>query len=182
MTKGQDILVLLKLVAEAGQKKSYMQLAAELGMSPSEVHAAVARLELAGFLNAEERIPNRNAVWEFLIHGLRYVFPVQRKGGLCRGVPTAQGTAMVRAVFDLKDEPPPVWPYSFGTVRGLGVLPIYSAAPKAALSDPVLYTLLVYCDLLRGGQARERAWAEKQLDKWLNKETNGCQPHFNTLR
>jgi DNA-binding Lrp family transcriptional regulator len=170
MTKGQDILVLLKLVAQSGKKLSYMQLAASLGMSPSEVHAAMGRLEQAGFLNAEERIPNRQAVREFLVHGLRYVFPMERKGGLCRGIPTAQGAPMVESAFDLKGEPTPVWPDATGKVRGLGVLPIYSAAPKASIHDPELYRLLVYCDLLRGGQARERAWAEQQLDKTLNKE------------
>ncbi len=170
MTKGQDILVLLKLIAQPGKKLSYMQLAASLGMSPSEVHAAVGRLELAGFLNSEERIPNRYAVREFLVHGLRYVFPMERKGGLCRGIPTAQGAPMVTLAFDLKGDPPPVWPDATGKVRGFGVLPIYSAAPKASMLDPDLYKLLVYCDLLRGGQARERAWAEQQLDKALNKD------------
>jgi DNA-binding Lrp family transcriptional regulator len=170
MTKGQDILVLLKLVAQSGKKLSYMQLAASLSMSPSEVHAAVERLAQAGFLNAEERIPNRQAVREFLVHGLRYVFPMERKGGLCRGIPTAQGAPMVASAFDLKGEPPPVWPDATGKVRGLGVLPLYSAAPKASMHDPELYKLLVYCDLLRGGQARERAWAEQQLDKALNKD------------
>jgi hypothetical protein len=170
MTKGQDILVLLKLIGPSGRKLSYMQLAASLGMSPSEVHAAVGRLALAGFLNSEERIPNRKAVREFLVHGLRYVFPMERKGGLCRGIPTAQGAPMVESTFDLKGEPPPVWPDATGKVRGLGVLPIYSAAPKASMRDPDLYKLLVYCDLLRGGQAREHAWAEQQLDKALNKD------------
>ena len=170
MTKGQDILVLLKLIAQSGKKASYMQLAASLGMSPSEVHAAVGRLALAGFLNTEERIPNRQAVREFLVHGLRYVFPMERKGGLCRGIPTGQGAPMVKSSFDTKGEPQPVWPDAAGKVRGLGVLPIYSAAPKASMHDPDLYKLLVYCDLLRGGQARERAWAEQQLDKALSKD------------
>lgn len=167
MTKGQDILVLLKLLARSSHKRSYLKLAEELGMSPSEVHAAVGRLALAGLLNKEERIPNRQAVREFLVHGLKYVFPLVRKGGLCRGVPTAQGAPLADEAFELNGDPPPVWPDPTGKVRGLGTLPIYSAAPRASLQDPELYKLLVLCDLLRGGQARERAWAEQQLDEQL---------------
>ena len=79
MLKGQDILVLLKLVANRDKRYTYYALAKSLGMSPSEVHAAIARLAKAGFLHTEERIPNRASVYEFLVHGLRYVFPLERK-------------------------------------------------------------------------------------------------------
>ena len=41
--KAQDVLVLLKLVAASRPTWSYNVLAVELGMSPSEVHAAVKR-------------------------------------------------------------------------------------------------------------------------------------------
>ena len=170
MTKGQDILVLLKLLAGSAKGCSYLKLGEELGMSPSEVHAAVGRLALVGLLNKDDRIPNRQAVREFLVHGLKYVFPLIRKGGLCRGIPTAQGASMVKAAFDSNGEPPPVWPDPTGKVKGIGTLPIYSAAPQASIQDPELYKLLVLCDLLRGGQARERAWAEQQLDKHLAEE------------
>jgi hypothetical protein len=170
MTKGQDILVLLKLLAGSAKGCSYLKLGEELGMSPSEVHAAVGRLALVGLLNKDDRIPNRQAVREFLVHGLKYVFPLIRKGGICRGIPTAQGAPFAQSAFALNDDPPPVWPEATAKVRGLGTLPIYSSAPKASLRDPDLYKLLILCDLLRGGQARERAWAEQQLDKHLAEE------------
>jgi DNA-binding Lrp family transcriptional regulator len=167
MLKGQDILVLLKLVANRDKRYTYYALAKSLGMSPSEVHAAIARLAEAGFLHSEERIPNRASVYEFLVHGLRYVFPLERKFGLCRGMATAQGALFVRANFESNDDPPPVWPDSEGDIRGMGVSPVYRSAPKAARSDENLYRFLVLCDLLRGGQAREKEWAAKRLKEAL---------------
>ncbi|MEW8571668.1 MAG: hypothetical protein AB2571_17810, partial [Candidatus Thiodiazotropha sp.] len=41
--KPQDILVLLKLVAQGDRAWSYNRLAVKLGMSPSEVHGAIKR-------------------------------------------------------------------------------------------------------------------------------------------
>src|SRR5579859_519236 len=97
--KGQDVAVVLKLCASR-QRLKYAQLAAELSMSASEVHAAVkraqgSRLLLGGEFN--ER-PNRGAVEEFLIHGLKYAFPAEH-GGATRGVLTSYAAARLRAFF-----------------------------------------------------------------------------------
>jgi hypothetical protein len=62
--------------------------AGELGMSASEFHAAVQRLGQAGLVDPKDRRIRQGAVREFLIHGLRYVFPVVM-GGLTRGIPTS---------------------------------------------------------------------------------------------
>jgi hypothetical protein len=173
MLKGQDILVLLKLVVRQDKHDTYAALAKVLEMSPSEVHAAVARLAKAGFLNADERIPNRASVYEFLVHGLRFVFPLERPFGVCRGMPTAQGAPFVKSVFESAGETPPVWPDAHGKMRGIGIVPLYPSAPQAARGDDALYRLLVLCDLLRGGQAREREWAAKHLKDLLFTE----EPH-----
>jgi DNA-binding Lrp family transcriptional regulator len=167
MLKGQDIAILLKLAAEGGKRQSYAHIAADLGMSPSEAHAGVLRLARAGLVDGEsKRVLTAGAV-EFLRHGLRYVFPLERKGGLCRGVPTAHAAPCTAGVFTEDGEPPPVWPDAAGSVRGLGVIPLYRAAPQAALKDKRLYELMAVVDLLRGGRARERAWAEAQIEKIL---------------
>lgn len=39
--------------------------------------------------------------------------------------------------------------------------------PEAALRDPTLYELLALLDAIRDGRARERALAEKALEKRL---------------
>jgi hypothetical protein len=54
-------------------------------------------------------------------------------------------------------------------VRGTALSPLYSAAPKAARSDPQLYELLVLVDAIRGGRARERDIAVKELNKRLDR-------------
>ncbi len=56
-----------------------------------------------------------------------------------------------------------------GEVRGESFSPLYKSAPKAAKKDPKLYELLVLVDAIRGGRARERGFAMKELKKRLNK-------------
>ena len=46
--------------------------------------------------------------------------------------------------------------------------PLHKNVPKAALSDPRLYELLVLVDTLRDGKAREREIAVKALTKKLD--------------
>jgi predicted transcriptional regulator len=52
--KPQDVLVLLKLVSIYPHEWAYNTLAVDLGMSPSEVHAAVKRSVKAGLANQGE--------------------------------------------------------------------------------------------------------------------------------
>jgi DNA-binding Lrp family transcriptional regulator len=88
--KPQDIVVLLKLGIYASNRPSFAQIAADLAMSSSEVHAAMRRAKVAGLLHGPEMSnrPNVSALEEFLIHGLKYAFPAER-GGMTRGLPTS---------------------------------------------------------------------------------------------
>jgi len=161
--KAQDVLVVLKLIASAGAPWSYPKLAGELSMSASEVHSAVRRATRCGLLqNTPPYAPNRKALLEFLVHGLKYVFPAER-GGFTRGIPTAHGAPPLRAHFAASDEPLPVWPDPQGTVRGEDFAPLYRAVPQAARRDPHVYELLALVDAIRGGRARERELAVKEL-------------------
>ena len=168
MLKPQDILVLLKLVAWKREAWSYQELAKALSMSPSEVHASLNRAFAAGLVDVEKKHPNRSALLEFLIHGLKYAFPPER-GGQTRGIPTGHAAPPGKGVFRVSDEPPPVWPSGEGSVRGLAFSPLYRSAPEAAGKDKVLYRLLVLVDLVRGGNARERKWAAAELRKELER-------------
>jgi len=140
---------------------------ADLCMSPSEAHAGVRRLALAGLVDAETRRVKTATALEFLKHGLKYVFPLERKGGLCRGVPTAHAAPCAEGVFTGDGEPPPVWPTTAGNVRGLSVIPLHRDVPAAVQKDKRLYELLGLIDMLRGGRARERLWAERRIEKIL---------------
>ena len=160
------MLVLLKLAAWRRQDWTYQQLADELGMSPSEVHAGVRRARAAGLVDPQGKRPVRKALEELLLHGVKYMCPPER-GGPARGMPTCHAAPFVAGVFAADDEPPPVWPCPDGKVRGSSLAPLYRAAPEAASRDEELYRLLVLVDLVRAGKAREREWAEAQIREAL---------------
>jgi len=166
--KPQDILVMLKLVALGRQPWSYAALAAQLGMSPSQLHSAVqralaARLAVRG---GESILPNILNLEEFLVHGLKYVF-IPDLGEMTRGIPTSHAAPPLNEHFVSDAEPPPVWPDAAGEVRGSAFSPLYKLAPGAARSDPALYELLVLVDAIRSGRARERELAIEKLRKRL---------------
>jgi predicted nucleotidyltransferase len=168
MLKPQDVLVLLKLVALNGEPWTYKGLAVELGMSPAEVHAAVKRALVAQLAVRQDDtvIPNNRNLYEFLVHGLRYVF-VPECGEMTRGMLTRYAAPPLKEMLAELPEPPPVWPDPQGEVRGAAFAPLYKSAPKAARADAVLYQLLVLVDAVRGGRAREREIAVRELQRRL---------------
>jgi DNA-binding Lrp family transcriptional regulator len=162
--KPQDVYVALKIVAAQADRAPYSQLAAELVMSPSEVHASVRRAVGSHLLHGPQRKnrPNFSALEEFLLHGLKYIFPPQR-GELTRGVPTSYAAEPLRSMIAQGNEPSPVWPYAEGKQRGIAFEPLYKTAPIAALRDPSFYEYLALADALRDGRVRERKTAEAEL-------------------
>jgi hypothetical protein len=166
---GQDIAVLLKLSLQEGPRVMSKKLSQELFVPPSEISKSLYRCKESGLLywtDLEKRV-NRPALMEFLAHGMRYVFPPE-KGGLVRGIPTAAAAEPLKSHFLNDGEPPPVWPFSEGTVRGLSFAPLFKFAPKASLLDNRFYELLALCDAIRGGRTRERTLATDLLRKALN--------------
>lgn len=164
-----------KFLASGCKSSTYAQLGEELAMSPSQVFRSVARAEEARLLYrlpvkpALGHIKDQTRFWpylenlkEFLIHGVKYAFPVHR-GGLVRGTPTAYAAPPINQQIAGASEPPPVWPDSEGTVRGLEFSPLYKNVPAAARRDPKLYELLALVDAIRDGRARERDIAIREL-------------------
>lgn len=169
--KPQDVVVLLKLTLYPDRRPSFAQVGIDLGMSASEVHGAVRRARAARLLHGPEmgNQPIVSGLQEFLIHGLKYVFPPDR-GELTRGVPTSYAAEPLRSLIAQGSEPPPVWPYSEGSTRGIAFSPLYKTVPQAALRDPALYELLALADAIRDGRIRERKLAEQELIKRLRAE------------
>jgi hypothetical protein len=89
------------------------------------------------------------------------------KGAATRGVPTSYAAKPLKKSIVPGDEPPPVWPFAEGPVRGYAFSPLHKNVPKAALADPQLYELLALVDALRDGKARERELAARELSKRL---------------
>lgn len=168
MLRPQDILVTLKLAAHEERRWTYEALADELGLSPSGVHAAVGRAGTCGLLNPKTRCPIRPAVLEFLVHGVRYVFPAVL-GRRQRGMPTGPSAEPLVRQLASTELSPLVWPYSRGEARGESLLPLYETVPEAATRDPALYALLVIVDGIRVGGARVREVASAALEERLRR-------------
>jgi DNA-binding Lrp family transcriptional regulator len=165
--KPQDIVVVLKLLVSG--KESYANLARELFMSPSEVHAAVKRAAAAGLVDSSSKKVKRKALTEFLIHGLKYAFPPVY-GSITRGIPTSYAVQPLADLLAGTDDLPPVWPSPEGTIRGYEVQPLYKTVVQAVQKDCKLYELLALIDAIRGGRARERALAEDELKQRIGSE------------
>ena len=164
--KPQDICVLLKIAALEHAPWSYSQLAYELAMSASEVHAGVKRSLEASLIKLDDGwgYPDPGPLCEFLVHGLKYVFTPVR-GGLTLGMPTAHAAPALSRLLPQSEGPPPVWPDPEGEVRGTEFSPLYKSVPRAARRDARLYELLALVDAIRagGGKAHDMAVGELQV-------------------
>jgi hypothetical protein len=162
----QDVVVAVKLaLLPQGERPTYPDLAAALGLSLSEAHGAVKRATAAGLVSANRKA-NRAALVDFLVQGVSSAF-IPKRGPLTRGVPTAHGAPPLDELVGSTAEPPPVWPDPDGTVRGETFEPLYPSVPRAAKKDPKLYQALCLIDAIRIGRSRDRALAEEHLRKLL---------------
>ncbi len=162
---GQDVLVSLKM-ALGSESLSYAELGKQTGLSASQAHASVQRLAKSDLVVGEPRRANSVALLEFLVHGVKYVFPGNR-GPVRRGIPTGHSAPPLNELISAGDEVPLVWAHPEGTVRGETLPPVYKSAPEAALKDALVYQGLALLDSIRAGRARERELAAKLLRKLL---------------
>ncbi len=172
MLKPQDLVVLARLLLAENQREptTYPALSLWTGLSASECHAAVKRLQRAGLIAAALQAGAtfdwqvvRQASEEFVTHALRYLWPVELAGEQ-RGIPT--GTA-VGALNDgdasVHDADQWVWPSATGAVRGQSVKPLYPTVPDKAVGDPKFHQALAALDLSRSPQARLRKLGQQWL-------------------
>lgn len=164
----QDVLILLKLISIGDQQLRQIDLAMDLGVSQSEIVHSLARLRNSGLIDDSKRKPFRLAALEFLIHAVKYIFPVEI-GSFSRGIPTAHSAKPLSKEIVSSEGDQYVWPSEDGEVRGLSVKPIYETVPMAVKRDPKLYELLALMDAVRLGRAREKNLAEHELRKRILK-------------
>jgi hypothetical protein len=163
--KPQDLVVAVRLAIPSAHGSTYPSLAASLRMSASEAHAALKRAAACGLVDGSTRTAKRSALLEFVVHGLRYVFPPSWSG-VSRGIPTSYAAPPLSASI-LQGELPPVWPHPQGGTRGQGLRPIYKSIPDASLGDPEFYEWMALLDAIRSGRARERELAVGTIRKRL---------------
>ncbi len=171
--KPQDILVTIKLLV-SGWPGSFAALGRQIGLSASETHAALRRAQQSGLIHPLGHQVNKSALAEFLLHGLKYMFPV-RPGPSSRGMPTSYAAPPLANEFyhsPSEDNTIPVWPDPAGNQRGYALKPLFRSVPEAARNDSMLYEWLALIDALRSGRARERELAEKIVSERLDYGTN----------
>jgi hypothetical protein len=159
--KPQDVVVALKLCV-LKVPGTYAALGKSLGISASEVHAALRRLSEAGLADADSKCINRAKLRNFLIHGVPYAFPAKPQE-MTRGMPTAWAAPVMANRISQSGQSTPVWPDPDGKTKGVAVKPLYASVVLAATIDNALYDLLALVDAIRIGRARDRNIAEEEL-------------------
>ncbi|MBL0019144.1 MAG: hypothetical protein IPP17_22645 [Bacteroidetes bacterium] len=75
----QGIVLLLKIVAKDGMEWRMKDLLAELMISSSEATESIERSVTAGLSSDGKKHMMKGALKEFLVHGIRYMFPVRAR-------------------------------------------------------------------------------------------------------
>ncbi len=190
--KGQDIIVLLKLeslwrnnadkksapadklitnkAAQDSHLFSLRKLGEELGISKTEMSRSNHRNLESGLAKKDRESGllkvNRKALLEFLVHGVKYVFPV-KPAEVVRGLPTAYAAPVLAGKVMSAGELIPVWPDASSQQMGQAIQPLYDSAVSVAKTDAFIYDALALVDAIRIGAPREAELAKKLLKQHL---------------
>jgi hypothetical protein len=186
MMKSQDMVVLLKLVSLEDEDNSQQlarhgvaqgeypyavrALETALGISKTEISASINRSIASGLAIKDRKTgrpkPNRRDLREFIVHGLKFVFPA-KPGAMQRGLPTAFAAPVLKASLHSAGSLISVWPYARGQEMGQSVEPLFKSVPEAAEKDDGLYAYLALIDAIRLGNQREANLAAGMLAERL---------------
>ncbi len=164
MLQAVDCVILIKLIAQKENEMTHRDLAEALLLSRATISVGLRRLLQSGLVRSEietnKLTPIMAAAEEFILHGLKYVFPAE-VGKFTKGVATGIAAPVFEGKLVLGNDPLFVWPYEHGQVKGLALKPLSPSVPKAVASsgDKKFYDLLALIDVMRQGRARERNMA-----------------------
>ena len=158
----QDIVILLKIATYEDNDWYMKDIANDLFISPSEVSESLNRSVLAGLISNNKKRLMKSALYDFLVYGLKYVYPI-KAGALERGIKTSHSAPPLSEEI-LSDEIY-VWPYLEGNIRGFAIEPLHPNVPKACVKDCKLYELLALVDAIRIGSKREYNFAVNELKR-----------------
>lgn len=156
-----DVVILLKIISS---DKNWMNkdLATSLFISNSEISESLNRSKIAGLISPDKRVVFKTALYNFIEHGLKFVFPAE-PGPVIRGIPTAHSAPILKDYF--VSEGNYVWPSAEGKVKGEAITPLYPNQILAAMKDDALYDKLALLDTIRVGRVREQKKALELLKK-----------------
>jgi len=165
MLKPQDIAILVTVMI-VDSEWTYREIAGKLDMSPSSVHDGLARADLCNLFNKDKRRILRRNLLEFLVHGIRYAFPVPPKP-VSRGILTGYAVPPLSDRIQHEEDFPPVWPYAQGTELGQAIKPLHPSVPRIAQEDKSFYEVFSLIEALRNGRTREKAIAADLLREYI---------------
>ena len=172
---GVEILVLGGLIA-VNEKNSFQSIGEKLKLSASQVYYAVKSLQKRGLVykDISENV-NRNPLasikikkhncYEFLIHGLKYVFPMEM-GAPAIGVQTLS-SELIATKEQILSNTVYVWPYGEGNTSGISIKPIHQNIPLLSLQNPLIYRFFVLLDFLRSKNSRDNLLGKEELKRLL---------------
>jgi len=142
----------------------------ETGVSKTEINISLKRSISVGLakLDRKNSLPRTNtkALTEFIIYGLKYVFPA-KPAELTRGIPTSFAAPVLQGKIMSAGDTIYVWPDAKGNSKGQSIQPLFKTVPMAVKNDPYLYEYLALIDAIRLGNAREITVATDELYKKL---------------
>lgn len=167
LLKPTDLFVLIWLATRSSTpwRGTIRDLAATLGIAPSQVQYALTRGERCHLYSRAQRRVLVPHLLEFLEHGIRYALPAE-PGPLAQGVATAHSAPVLQAALTGAGDPAltaMVWPHLDGDVMGQAIDPLHPAVPALAMRDERFHAVLALVDSLRVGGARERTVAAALL-------------------
>jgi hypothetical protein len=137
-------------------------------LSASQTHSAIGRLIACHLVDAEFKQPIKRNLVEFLVHGLRYVFPMVL-GSVGVGIPTAHSGPLMKSKIIHHQDQRYVWVSETGDrkQKGITVVPLHKEIPKIVKNDKDLYEILTVVDALRMNSPREREVASELIHKLI---------------
>ncbi len=140
------------------------------GISKSQINLALNRCLNVGLAKKDRQLgvprTNTKALYNFIVYGLKYVFPV-KPGELTRGIATTFAAPILNDKLMSGGELVMVWPDAKGSIKGQAVEPLFKSAVHAVRNDQEMYALLALVDAIRLGQPREANLAADLLKKRL---------------
>ncbi len=174
----QDVLVACKLHVMGQVDWTFVSLAKELHMSPSEVHNSVGRGRLAGVLSHHRDKPTvvRPKLLSLIGISVADIFVAER-GAMASGILTSTSAPCLAGAFFKKAGISMVWPCEGGKglVSGESLQPIYESVPEACQEDSRLYRLMALLDVVRVEGPADKRTAVDLLKRAILRDDYGEQ-------
>ena len=184
--KSLDIVILFKLIyLHTKQSKegtsvfgdedealfSVRSLERYTGISKSQVNLSLNRMYEVGLAKIGSNMGNpkvnKQALLEFIVYGIRYVFPA-KLGVLTRGIATSIAAPVLNQDIKSSGDLIHVWSDAQGNEKGLSVGSLHKNVRQAIKGDDLMYDFLVLTDAIRIEQLRTRKIAIDKLTKLLS--------------